>query len=208
MKLENENYMNVSFIVVNHQGDDARAKYNQLKIRVSENINVYQHEEGQADIWKLLKGNRNDFFIYDRCGLLVKHFELPFSFLQFNYVENAIKQVYCESTCGECKHKTSHGVCKKEEETPTQAKTDEEPVETLKHPNNHGKAVHQETETAVEDFIRPNVHVHGKHHHRHQHHHKAGGCETPLDRVAEGKVEGVPERAVVPNSEADLENRL
>lgn len=214
LKLDNESYMNVSFIVVNHQGEDARAKYNDLKIRVSENIPVYQQEEGQADIWSLLKGDRNDFLIYDRCGRLVKHIVLPFSFLEFNYVENAIKEVYCGSTCGECKYETPNDVCKKEEEIPTQAKTDEDQEEAPKHLHHHRRHNHpKQKETAAEDSNRPNVHVHKKHHHRH---HKVEGCQTPLDRVAErnepeGRVEGAPDRAVASNSDTQgqaLENKL
>lgn len=206
MKLENENYMNVSFIVVNHHGEDSRAKYHELKHRVSQHIPVYQQEESQADIWGLLKGSKDDFFIYDRCGRLVKHIGLPFAFLQFSYVENAIKQVYCDSLCGECKHKTSDDVCKKEEEAPVQAKAEEEPD---KHPHNHGRQHHhQEKETAVEDSGRPNVHGH-KHHHRHHHHHKAEGCQTPRHSEPVEKVESVPERAIVPNRDTEgLENKL
>ncbi|CAJ0968563.1 unnamed protein product [Ranitomeya imitator] len=196
VKLENDNYMNVSFIVVNHQEEDSRAKYNELKIRVSEYIPVYQQEEGQADIWSLLKGIKNDVFVYDRCGRLVKHLTLPFSFLQFNYVEDAIKQVYCGTTCGECKHETPNDVCKKEEETPMQSKTDEGPH---KHSGSH----QQGKEIAAKDSIRPNVHGHKKHHHHHHHHHhKAEGCQTPLDRAAERneperRSEGLPESAVL-----------
>lgn len=214
MKLENEKYVNVSFIVVNHHGEDSRAKYHELKGRVSEDIAVYQQEEGQADIWSLLKGNKDDFFIYDRCGRLVKHIGLPFAFLQFSYVENAIKQVYCGSTCGECKHETPDDVCKKEEETPTQTKTEE----SDKHSHNHGTHHHrQEEETAVEDSNRrPNAHVHKKPHRHYHHHRKAEGCQTPQDRVPERKepeetVGGVPERVVLPNRETEgqvLENKL
>ncbi|KAG9488228.1 hypothetical protein GDO78_007822 [Eleutherodactylus coqui] len=198
--------MNVSFVVVNHQGEDPRARYHGLKSRVSENIAVYQQEVDQADIWSLLSGDRNDFFIYDRCGRLVKHIGLPFSFLEFHYVEDAIKQIYCDSTCGECKHKIPDDVCKKEE-TPIQTKTDEKPIEAIKH--------HQEKEAAAEDSNRPNVRDHKKHHHHH-HHHRAEGCQTPHERVEQRhepdeKVGGVPERAIVPNTEVEgpaLENKL
>lgn len=208
MKLENENYMKVSFIVVNHHGEDSRAVHSDLQKRVSKHVPVYEQEVNQADVWSLLQGVKNDFFIYDRCGLLVRHIGLPFSFLQFSYVEDAIKQAYCGSTCAECKQKVPDDVCKKED-TPVEAKTDEEPVE--KHPRNHGRH-HQQKEAAAEDSNRPHVRDHRKHHHHHQH--KAKDCQTPHDRVAEhnepeGRVEGVPERAAAPNTEGStVEDKL
>ncbi|KAF0880845.1 SEPP1 protein, partial [Crocuta crocuta] len=73
-----------------------------LKNKVSEHIPVYQQEENQTDVWTLLNGNKDDFFIYDRCGRLVYHLGLPYSFLTFPYVEEAIKIAYCEKKCGNC----------------------------------------------------------------------------------------------------------
>lgn len=37
-----------------------------------------------------------------RCGRLVYHLGLPYSFLTFPYVEEAIKIAYCEKKCGNC----------------------------------------------------------------------------------------------------------
>lgn len=42
------------------------------------------------------------YYYYFRCGLLVYHLGLPYSFLTFPYVEEAIKTVYCENKCGNC----------------------------------------------------------------------------------------------------------
>uniref|UniRef100_A0A2K5IMY6 Selenoprotein P n=1 Tax=Colobus angolensis palliatus TaxID=336983 RepID=A0A2K5IMY6_COLAP len=102
VKLEKEGYSNISYIVVNHQGISSRLKYPHLKNKVSEHIPVYQQEENQTDVWTLLNGSKDDFLIYDRCGLLVYHLGLPFSFLTFPYVEEAIKIAYCEKKCGNC----------------------------------------------------------------------------------------------------------
>ena len=106
VKLEKEGYSNISYIVVNHQGIASQLKYVYLKSKVSEHIPVYQQEENQTDVWTLLNGNKDDFLIYDRCGLLVYHLGLPYSFLTFPYVEEAIKTVYCENKCGNCSLKT------------------------------------------------------------------------------------------------------
>lgn len=39
-----------------------------------------------------------------RCGRLVYHLGLPYSFLSFQYVEESIKIAYCENKCGNCSY--------------------------------------------------------------------------------------------------------
>lgn len=102
LSLENEGYSNISYIVVNHQGAPSQLKHTHLKNQVSDHIAVYRQEEHQTDVWTLLNGNKDDFLIYDRCGRLVYHLGLPYSFLTFPYVEEAIKIAYCEQKCGNC----------------------------------------------------------------------------------------------------------
>uniref|UniRef100_A0A8C7AHG8 Selenoprotein P N-terminal domain-containing protein n=1 Tax=Neovison vison TaxID=452646 RepID=A0A8C7AHG8_NEOVI len=102
VKLEKEGYLNISYVVVNHQGLSSQLQYMNLKNKVSEHIPVYQQEENQTDVWTLLNGKKDDFLIYDRCGRLVYHLGLPYSFLTFPYVEEAIKIAYCEEKCGNC----------------------------------------------------------------------------------------------------------
>lgn len=184
-KLENESYTDVSFMVINHQDEHSRLKHHNLRSRVPEDIPVYQQEEEQPDIWRLLKGNKDDFLIYDRCGRLVKHIELPYAFLQFNYVEDAIKSVYCENTCGDCKYQIPSDVCKTEEEVPAKDKVDR----PHRHRHHHRHGHQQQEEAEVVDASGPNTDVHKKHHH-HQ------GEET----VAVGEVDVV-------RSEQPSENR-
>uniref|UniRef100_A0A287D283 Selenoprotein P N-terminal domain-containing protein n=1 Tax=Ictidomys tridecemlineatus TaxID=43179 RepID=A0A287D283_ICTTR len=102
IKLEKEGYSNISYIVVNHQGISSQLNYIHLKNKVSDHIPVYQQEENQTDVWTLLNGYKDDFLIYDRCGHLVYHLGLPYSFLTSPYVEDAIKIAYCEDRCGNC----------------------------------------------------------------------------------------------------------
>uniref|UniRef100_A0A8C7E8H6 Selenoprotein P n=1 Tax=Nothoprocta perdicaria TaxID=30464 RepID=A0A8C7E8H6_NOTPE len=104
VKLENEGLVNVSYIVVNHQGTQSQRKFHLLKESVSDYITVYQQDEQQADVWTTLNGNKDDFLIYDRCGRLVYHLGLPYSFLSFQYVEESIKIAYCENKCGNCSY--------------------------------------------------------------------------------------------------------
>uniref|UniRef100_A0A8C0XTH0 Selenoprotein P N-terminal domain-containing protein n=1 Tax=Castor canadensis TaxID=51338 RepID=A0A8C0XTH0_CASCN len=102
VKLDQEGYYNISYVVVNHQGIASRLKYIHLRNKVSDHIPVYQQEEQQTDVWTLLNGEKDDFLIYDRCGRLVYHLGLPYSFLTFPYVEEAIKIAYCAKKCGNC----------------------------------------------------------------------------------------------------------
>uniref|UniRef100_A0A672TUP0 Selenoprotein P n=1 Tax=Strigops habroptila TaxID=2489341 RepID=A0A672TUP0_STRHB len=104
VKLENEGLVNISYIVVNHQGSYAQRKFHLLQESVSEYITVYQQDEQQDDVWTKLNGNKDDFLIYDRCGRLVYHLGLPYSFLSFDYVEESIKIAYCEKKCGNCSY--------------------------------------------------------------------------------------------------------
>lgn len=67
VRLEQQGYLNISYVVVNHQGLSSRLKYMHLKTKVSQHIPVYQQEENETDVWTLLNGNKDDFFIYDRC---------------------------------------------------------------------------------------------------------------------------------------------
>ncbi|KFW87819.1 Selenoprotein P, partial [Manacus vitellinus] len=96
---------------------------------------------------------KDDFLIYDRCGRLVYHLGLPYSFLHFQYVEEAIKIAYCGNKCGNCSYTEPDidDVC--ENITRKADKLEErEPKPTGQHPHHH------------------NLHRHG-HHHRHHHRH-------------------------------------
>uniref|UniRef100_A0ACB8EPV0 Uncharacterized protein n=2 Tax=Sphaerodactylus townsendi TaxID=933632 RepID=A0ACB8EPV0_9SAUR len=106
LKLENGGFTNVSFMVVNHKGKPSQQKYSLLREKVSEDIPVYQQNKGQPDVWTILNGDKDDFLIYDRCGRLVYHLGLPYTYLTFPYVEDAIRATYCESRCGNCSYMT------------------------------------------------------------------------------------------------------
>ncbi|KFW81349.1 Selenoprotein P, partial [Manacus vitellinus] len=45
---------------------------------------------------------KDDFLVYDRCGRLAFHIQLPFSFLYFPYVESAIRFTHSKDFCGNC----------------------------------------------------------------------------------------------------------
>lgn len=75
MKLEDEGLVNISYVVVNHQGPYSQRKFHLLKESVSEYITVYQQDEQQDDVWTTLNGSKDDFLIYDRSVFRGEHRE-------------------------------------------------------------------------------------------------------------------------------------
>lgn len=65
-KLENQGLRDVVYMVVNHQGAQARGLHAMLAQRLSEHISLHRQDEALADVWQTLGGNKDDFFIYDR----------------------------------------------------------------------------------------------------------------------------------------------
>ncbi|NXP50282.1 SEPP1 protein, partial [Heliornis fulica] len=145
VKLENEGLVNISYVVVNHQGTQSQRKVHLLKESVSEYITVYQQDEHQDDVWTTLNGNKDDFLIYDRCGRLVYHLGLPYSFLSFQYVEDSIKIAYCESKCGNCSHTEPDidVVCENITEKADEKLSEIEPEPHGQHSHHHGQHRHR-----------------------------------------------------------------
>ncbi|NXE79368.1 SEPP1 protein, partial [Cochlearius cochlearius] len=139
VKLENEGLVNISYVVVNHQGTYSQRKLHLLKESVSEYITVYQQDEQQPDVWTTLNGSKDDFLIYDRCGRLVYHLGLPYSFLSFPYVEESIKIAYCENKCGNCSYTEPNidGICKNITEEADEKLAEVEPTPTGQHSHPH-----------------------------------------------------------------------
>lgn len=106
LKLEVQGLENVTYMVVNHQGERAQRLHTLLRQKLSENITLYKQQPKQDDVWQTLAGEKDDFLIYDRCGRLTYHISLPYSILGTPYVENAIKETYCTRICGDCMYES------------------------------------------------------------------------------------------------------
>ncbi|TKS80366.1 Selenoprotein Pb [Collichthys lucidus] len=89
----------VSFMIVNERDAHSRAMYWELKRRAPSGIPVYQQSPFQDDVWEALDGDKDDFLVYDRCGLLTFHIVLPYSFLHSPYIEAAIRATYHKNIC-------------------------------------------------------------------------------------------------------------
>uniref|UniRef100_A0A3B4UIQ3 Selenoprotein Pb-like n=1 Tax=Seriola dumerili TaxID=41447 RepID=A0A3B4UIQ3_SERDU len=86
-------------MIVNEQEAHSRAMYWELKRRAPPGVPVYQQSPIQDDVWEALDGDKDDFLVYDRCGLLTFHIVLPYSFLHYPYVEAAIRATYQKNIC-------------------------------------------------------------------------------------------------------------
>ncbi|KAG8011918.1 Selenoprotein Pa, partial [Nibea albiflora] len=106
-KLESQGLKGVVYMVVNHQGEHSQRLHNMLAQRLTEPITLYKQEEQQPDVWQTLGGEKDDFFIYDRCGRLTHHISLPYTIIGQGHVESAIKDTYCKRICGECTHEST-----------------------------------------------------------------------------------------------------
>ncbi|KAK7933423.1 hypothetical protein WMY93_004319 [Mugilogobius chulae] len=126
-KLENQGLQNVVYMVINHQGAQAQRLHPLLAEKLSANITLYKQPEDQPDVWQILKGEKDDFLIYDRCGRLTNHISLPYSIIGQGHVEKAIRDTYCTRICGDCTHESSDvpEACR---ERPTETQPDTEAV--------------------------------------------------------------------------------
>ncbi|CAL8313843.1 unnamed protein product [Gadus morhua 'NCC'] len=98
-KLSRSNLTDVAFMIVNEREFQSRAMYWELKRRAPPNVPVYQQGPLQDDVWEILDGDKDDFLVYDRCGLLTFHIVLPYSFLTQPYVEAAVRATSLKDIC-------------------------------------------------------------------------------------------------------------
>ncbi|XP_022782117.1 selenoprotein Pb-like [Stylophora pistillata] len=83
------NLTDISFMILNMKR--AANSISELQRRVS--FPVYQ-EPADRDIMGLLGGSKDDFLIFDRCGLLAYHLKWPRNYLLFPFVRNALIKEY------------------------------------------------------------------------------------------------------------------
>lgn len=180
-KLESQGLKNVIYMVINHQGAQAQQLHIMLAERLSKNITLYKQEEQQPDVWQTLGGEKDDFFIYDRCGRLTHHISLPYSIIGHGHIEGAIRDTYCKRICGICSHESpdTPDECKmKAEETPDTAWTpvgEEDTGGGHGHGHGQGRAHgqghgHGQGQGQGQGHGHSHSHGHG-HGHEHGHHH-------------------------------------
>ncbi|NXG54879.1 SELPB protein, partial [Hemiprocne comata] len=89
-------------MIVNEKAPLSRAMFGELERQAPPGVPVFQPEPEEPDVWQILGGDKDDFLVYDRCGRLAFHIQLPYSFLHFPYVESAIRFTHSKDFCGNC----------------------------------------------------------------------------------------------------------
>ncbi|NWX39979.1 SELPB protein, partial [Steatornis caripensis] len=89
-------------MIINEKAPLSRAMFGELERQAPPGVPVFQPEPEEPDIWQVLEGDKDDFLVYDRCGRLTFHIQLPYSFLHFSYVESAIRFTHSKDFCGNC----------------------------------------------------------------------------------------------------------
>lgn len=130
LKLENQGYVNITYMVVNNRDERSQRLHHLLKERLM-NITLYAQDLSQPDVWQAVNAEKDDILVYDRfgsqhiqfnspndhyftllifhqtpfsarCGRLTYHVSLPYTILSHPHVEEAIRHTYCDGICGEC----------------------------------------------------------------------------------------------------------
>ncbi|CAL8249254.1 unnamed protein product [Merluccius merluccius] len=158
-KLESQGLVDVNYMVVNHHGNEAQRLHPMLVSRLSSDIKLYKQDR-DTDVWQALNGEKDDFLVYDRCGLLTFHVSLPYSIIGQGHIEDAIKATYCKRICPDCPHESvdAPAACDRPVEPELEA-VDETVVR-------EEEAVNGEGQRRV-----GHGHGHGHHHGDHRHHH-------------------------------------
>ncbi|XP_063283235.1 selenoprotein Pb-like [Pelobates fuscus] len=141
---------NVSYIIVNDQSAYSQHLFPLLRSRAPAHIPVYQQTLEQEDVWEILNGDKDDFLVYDRCGRLVFHLRLPYSYLHYSFVEVAIRTTYYKDLCGNCSFYsdvTAQNVSTNGTESkPSPSSPVKEPEKTQEEKRGHGQNHHKNRE--------------------------------------------------------------
>lgn len=178
----------VRYVIVNEQAPLSRAMFGELQRHAPPGVPVLQQQPHEPDVWQLLGGDKDDFLVYDRCGRLAFHIQLPYSFLHLPYVESAIRFTHRKDFCGNCSlYPNSTQEANSTMEVPATLtplpEQEEKESETPAHhqPNHlhpHHRAVGNGTAPEPSGDHRP-THAH--------HHHGAHGKLHPKGQTPEGR---------------------
>lgn len=83
-KLESQGLRDVTYMVINHQGEQAQRLHPMLAEKLSEHITLYRQDVQQPDVWQTLGGEKDDFFIYDRFVEHRTNLQTICTFFSFN----------------------------------------------------------------------------------------------------------------------------
>ncbi|NXE72505.1 SELPB protein, partial [Cochlearius cochlearius] len=170
-------------MIVNEKAPLSRAMFGELERQAPPGVPVFQPEPEEPDVWQVLGGDKDDFLIYDRCGRLAFHIQLPYSFLHFPYVESAIRFTHSKDFCGNCSlYPNTTQEANSTMEVPLtpsplpeqEGKESETPIHQRKplHPHHHHHEVSSEKATDLSGDHEPAAHAHHHHGDHGQPHHE------------------------------------
>uniref|UniRef100_A0A3Q0R399 Selenoprotein P n=1 Tax=Amphilophus citrinellus TaxID=61819 RepID=A0A3Q0R399_AMPCI len=171
LQLDSQGFKNVVYMVVNHQGEQSQRLHPLLEAKFSKNITLYKQVEQQPDVWQTLGGEKDDFFIYDRCGHLTHRISLPYSIIGQGHIERAIKDTYCKRLCGECTHEVQKECNEKVDAQPNVPTDQDDTRHSHSHGHHHGHG-HGHGHHGDNHGVHSRGFGHGHGHNRnHGHHH-------------------------------------
>ncbi|KYO47991.1 selenoprotein Pb [Alligator mississippiensis] len=184
-KLSRQGMANVSYMIVNEKAPLSRAMYWELKRQAPEGVPVYQQGILDPDVWQILDGDKDDFLIYDKCGRLVFHISLPYSFLHFPYVESAVHFTYTKDYCGNCIHYSNSTQQEANGTAEGQVNPSLAPEqEKEEEPSTHGHGIHPTPHHEADGSEKASV-LHGKAAPVHSHHHEGHKHRAPATQDEE-----------------------
>lgn len=134
----------IQFIIINDREQHALDNVGELVRRVS--FPVYQ-DTVRNNIWRSLRGRKDDLLIYDRCGYLTYHIPYPRSLLNRHEFQNGLWNTYFSNPCN----------CESVHSSYVQSETQQAQVpDRGQSQHGHGQQQHQ--------------HQHHHHHHGHSRH--------------------------------------
>uniref|UniRef100_A0A8C3TUU5 Selenoprotein P N-terminal domain-containing protein n=1 Tax=Catharus ustulatus TaxID=91951 RepID=A0A8C3TUU5_CATUS len=147
-RLARQGTAHVRYMIVNEKAPLSRAMLPELQRHAPPGVPVFQPEQEDPDVWQVLGGDKDDFLVYDRCGRLAFHIQLPFSFLHFPYVESAIRYSHMKDFCGNCSfypnttHEVRAGVLAEADSRDTNPSEDHK-THAHHHHGDHGQLHHK-----------------------------------------------------------------
>lgn len=98
----NQGRTDISFMIVNAK--EAADHIGELTSRVdTEHFPVYQ-DTNETNIWRKLRGGKDDIYVYDRCGQLIYYIPFPSSLLQYHLTDWAINAALQYRSPCSCHH--------------------------------------------------------------------------------------------------------
>lgn len=76
LKLENQGYVNITYMVVNNRDERSQKLHHLLEERLL-NITLYAQDLSQPDVWQAVNAEKDDILVYDRFSSQLTQLNSP-----------------------------------------------------------------------------------------------------------------------------------